>query len=160
MPANYFLKIEGIQGESTTLNHKDEIEVLAWNWSETQPSIAIVGGATPGRVQMHPFHVIAKSSSASPKLFLACAGGQHIPMAVFAAVKVISAQVQDYMTWKFSDVIVTSYQVGADKDETISTDEFNLEFSRVVLEYKPLKSDGSLGSPIMAEWDLRSPKPV
>ena len=32
---DYFLKIDGIPGESQDDEHKDEIEVVSWYWSET-----------------------------------------------------------------------------------------------------------------------------
>ena len=33
---DYFLQIEGIDGESTDKDHKDEIDVLAWSWGMSQ----------------------------------------------------------------------------------------------------------------------------
>ena len=30
--ADYFLKIPGVDGESTDAGHKNEIEILSWSW--------------------------------------------------------------------------------------------------------------------------------
>ena len=32
---DYFLKIEGVDGESTDGKHKNEIDVLSWSWGES-----------------------------------------------------------------------------------------------------------------------------
>ena len=32
---DYFIKFDGIKGESTDAKHKDEIDVESWSWGET-----------------------------------------------------------------------------------------------------------------------------
>jgi len=34
--ADYFLKLDGIPGESTDAKHKDEIELVSFSWGVTQ----------------------------------------------------------------------------------------------------------------------------
>ena len=34
---DYFLKFDGIKGESADVKHKDEIDVESWSWGETHP---------------------------------------------------------------------------------------------------------------------------
>jgi type VI secretion system secreted protein Hcp len=41
---DYFLKIDGIQGESKADRHKDEIDIESLSWGETQSGIFAVGG--------------------------------------------------------------------------------------------------------------------
>ena len=36
MAVDYFLKVEGIPGESLDAKHKDEIDVLGFNWGVSQ----------------------------------------------------------------------------------------------------------------------------
>jgi type VI secretion system secreted protein Hcp len=58
MPSSYFLKIDGIPGESLDSKHKDEIDVLSWSWGETQPAPANPGaGAGSGKVAITDLHV-------------------------------------------------------------------------------------------------------
>jgi type VI protein secretion system component Hcp len=33
---DYFIKFEGIKGESADAKHKDEIDVESWSWGETR----------------------------------------------------------------------------------------------------------------------------
>ena len=50
---DYFLKIDGIDGESTDNKHKNEIDVLSWSWGETQSgTMAGGGGGGAGKVAM------------------------------------------------------------------------------------------------------------
>lgn len=82
MADDYFLRIPGIEGESTDEKHKGEIEVLSWTWGETNPSSAVPGGGGgggAGRVQMQDLQFTTRVSKAGPKLFLACAAGERLP---------------------------------------------------------------------------------
>ncbi|MPZ51099.1 MAG: hypothetical protein GEU75_17675 [Dehalococcoidia bacterium] len=35
--ADYFLKVDGIEGESVDDKHPNEIDVLSWNWGVNRP---------------------------------------------------------------------------------------------------------------------------
>ncbi len=156
---DYFLKIDGIQGESASQKHKGEIEILSWSWGETQTGVhAGGGGAGFGKVQVGPFHFTAHSSLASPKLFLACANGQHIQKAVLTAARQVKGKAQDFLIWTLSEVIVTSFQIGASDADALPVDAFDLDFGKIEVDYKPIKADGSLGSPEKAGWDVKSNK--
>ena len=80
----YFLKIEEIEGESQDAKHKGETDIDSWSWGETQSGgSGIGGGSGAGKVVMQDLHFVTKVSKASPKLFLACASGQHLSKAPF-----------------------------------------------------------------------------
>ncbi len=53
MAIDYFLKLTGIQGESTSARHRDEIDVEMWSWGETATPVAGPGGGggAAGRVE-------------------------------------------------------------------------------------------------------------
>ena len=49
---DYFLKIDGIPGESGDAKHKDEIQVLSFSFGESQAgTMAFGGGGGAGKVQ-------------------------------------------------------------------------------------------------------------
>lgn len=53
MAVDYFLKIEGIEGESADEKHKNEIEVSSFQWEELQAGTFAQGsGGGSGKVQM------------------------------------------------------------------------------------------------------------
>ena len=157
MAADYFLQITGIAGESKEAKHKDWIDVLSWSFGEANPAVPSTGGgAAAGKVQMSDFNFMAVTSKASPKLFLACANGQHMKEAKLSAVKTGAMQ-QEYLSWTFSDVLVSSYQTTGSGGE-VSMDSVSLAFSKVKVEYAPQKADGSLDTPIVAGWDAKANK--
>src|SRR5258705_12211184 len=83
---DYFLKIDGIKGESQDSKHGGEIEIQSFSWGATQSgSFAQGGGGGAGKVNMQDFHFTGFHGVASPKLMLACATGEHIPSAVLTA---------------------------------------------------------------------------
>ena len=158
MAADYFLQITGVPGESTDAKHKDWIDVESWSWGETNSGSAHAGGgAGAGRVVINDFFFTTHVSKASPKLFLACASGQHLKEAKLVAVKPGKGQ-QEFLTWTFSDVLVTGYQTGGSDTEDAPRDQVSLNFAKLRVEYKAQKADGSLDAPIVAGWDAKANK--
>jgi type VI secretion system secreted protein Hcp len=157
MAADYFLQITGIAGESTDAKHKGWIDVEAWSWGETNAgAVSHGGGGAAGKVQMQDFHFTTRLSKASPALFLACATGQHMKEARLAGVRTGPMQ-QDFLTWTFTDVLVSGYQTGGSSGDLVM-DQVSLQFSKIKVEYKAQKADGSLGAPVSAGWDVKSNK--
>jgi type VI secretion system secreted protein Hcp len=158
--ADYFLQITGIAGESKEAKHKDWIDVLSWSFGETNAGTgATGGGAGAGKVQMSDFSFMKATSKASPKLFLACAQGQRMKEAKLSAVK-SGAMQQEYLSWTFSDVLISSYQTTGSSGDDVSMDSVSLAFSKVQVEYKAQKADGSLEAPVVAGWDVQASKKV
>src|SRR5256885_4223522 len=109
---DYFLKLDGIPGESADAKHKGEIDVLSWSWGESQEIAAAPGGGLgAGKVAMTDLHVSANLSKASPQLLLACAAGTHINSAVLTGRKPGKGQTE-FLTFSLSDVLVSGYQTG------------------------------------------------
>jgi len=155
--ADYYLQITGIAGESKEAKHKDWIDVLSWSFGESNAGAAAAGGgAGAGKVQMSDFNFMKATSKASPKLFLACAQGQRMKEAKLSAVKAGAMQ-QEYLSWTFSDVLISSYQTTGSGGD-ISMDSVSLAFAKVQVEYKPQNPDGSLGTPVVAGWDVMANK--
>src|SRR5580765_2343602 len=109
---DYFLKIDGIQGESKAGKHKDEIDIESFSWGETQSgTFAIGGGGGSGKVSMQDFHFTMPVNKASPALFLACAQGDHIKNAILTCRKAGRDQ-QEFLKVTMNDVLVSSFQIG------------------------------------------------
>ena len=68
---DYFLKIEGVDGESTDDKHKGEIELESFSWGETQRGTAGHGGGSgAGKVMPQDFNFVKKVDKASPVLLM------------------------------------------------------------------------------------------
>lgn len=106
------------------------------------------------KVQMQDFHFTMRVNKASPKLMLACATGEHIKEAILTCRKAGKEQ-QEYLKIKFSDLLVSSYQTGGSAGDVIPMDQISLNFSKIELEYKEQKPDGTLGGATKAGYDLK-----
>lgn len=150
---DYFLKIDGIEGESQDAMHKGEIAIDSWTWGERHPTSPGGGGGGAGRVSMNDFTFTMPFSKASPKLFLACAEGDHIKVAWLTARRGGGPKKDDYfLKWSFSDLLVSSYETDAD-DSQRPVDRVGFSFGKIEVEYKEQQQDGSLGNSTKAGWD-------
>jgi len=158
---DYFLKVEGVDGESADHKHKGEIQLESWSWGESQTGThSSGGGGGAGKVSMQDFHFVMKVNKASPKLMLACASGQHIPKATLVCRKAGTDQ-QEFLKIELDDVLVSSYQTGGSgHSDIVPTDQCSLNFAKIQFEYKEQKADGTLGAPTKAGWDLKANKKV
>jgi type VI secretion system secreted protein Hcp len=159
--ADFFLKIEGIEGESADHKHKAEIDVESWSWGEAQTGTHVHGGGGgAGKVAMQDFHFVMKINKASPKLFLACADGEHIKKAVLTCRKAGTEQ-QEFLKVTMSDLLVSSYQTGGSgHSDIVPTDQIALNYAKIEFEYKEQKPDGTLGGAVKAGWDVKANQKV
>lgn len=162
---DYFLKIEGVdKGESSDDKFKGSdgwIQIESWSFGANQGgTMQFGGGGGAGKVSMQDFHFTMKVNTASPKLFLACATGEHFKKATVHARKAGKTQ-QVFYTVTFSDCLVTSFQTsGSGSSDVIPMESISLNFSKIEIEYKEQKADGSTGAPVKTGYDLKANKAV
>ena len=157
---DYFLKIDGIEGESEDAKHKNEIQLQSWSWGATQSgSMAQGGGGGSGKVSMQDFHFTMLTNKASPKLMLSCANGKHIASASLITRKA-GEQQQEFLKYTFTDLLISSYQTGGSDGSGLPIDQISFNFSKIEQEYKEQKKDGTLGGPVTAGWDLKQNQKV
>jgi type VI secretion system secreted protein Hcp len=155
---DYFLKFDGIKGESNDANHKDEIDVESWSWGETHAAAGHTGGGGgAGKVQVQDFHFVMQFNKASVSLMKSCATGQHIKDATLSARKAGKEQ-QEYLTIKFNDVLISSYQTGGSEGAASQIDQVSFNFAKIDVMYKPQKADGSLDAGIHFKYDIKAHK--
>jgi type VI secretion system secreted protein Hcp len=158
---DFFLKIDGIPGESADSKHKDEIDIQSFSWGVTQGgTFSHGGGGGAGKATFQDLHFTMRVSKASPKLMLACADGEHIKKAVLIARKAGKEQ-QEFYKVTMSDLLVSSYQTGGSSSgEVLPVDQFSLNFAKVEVEYKVQNVDGTLGAATLAGYDIKANKKV
>jgi type VI secretion system secreted protein Hcp len=86
---------------------------------------------------------------------LCCANGEHIKSAILICRKAGKDQ-QEYLKVTFTDLLVASYTTnGTGAADVIPMDQIALNFTKVEMEYKEQKPDGSLGGAIKAFYDMK-----
>ena len=143
-----FLKIPGIDGESTDEKHKSEIDVLAWSWG---------GSAGPGKsVCVQDLSLTKWVDAATPGLIMNNVMGQVVPTATLVVRKGGEAQLE-YLTLTLKNVTVSSYSTGGSGGEDRLTENVTLHFEK--LEGKYQRQDpkgGAMGPPL--EWEVSDGK--
>jgi type VI secretion system secreted protein Hcp len=142
---DFFLKIEGIPGESQDAKHKGEIDVESWSWGEKMDTHRQGTGLGAGKVDMRPFQFVMKVNKASPKLALACALGDHIKEAILYCRKAGKVP-QEYYIVHLSTCLITSYETIAGDGTVVPLDKISMDFSKIEWEYREQKPDGTLAA--------------
>lgn len=155
---DYFLKIDGIDGESKDEKHKDQIEILSWSWgmSNTSASSAGRGGAGAGKVSMRDFSFVHAIDKATPKLLLACASGEHIKKAELSVRK--AGADKDYYMITLEDVLCTKLDQNGEQGAT--TEQISLNYSKIKVKYLTEARDGTVEEVLEAGWDVKANKSI
>lgn len=153
--ADVFLKLDGIPGESRDAQHTGQIEVLSWSWGVAQVAGG-GGGGGAGRPVAEDLSYTALASKAGPLLFDACASGRRVARADLF-VRRAGAKPVEYLHYILTDVLVASYRVGgSDPAETAGPiEQVSLDYSRLAVEYREIRPDGSLAPVVSSCWDFR-----
>ena len=142
MAFDSFLKIEGIDGESTDKAHPNEIVLESFSWGESNSGgSSSGGGGGAGKASLQDFHFTMATSKATPNLMLACATGAHLPQATLTCRKAGF----DFLKVRLRDCLVSSFQLGAHPTDTVysalggnedtPTDEATISFDRIDILY-------------------------
>lgn len=145
---DYFLKIDGIEGEAIDAGHKGEIVIESWSWGVSQSSAASGGGSRAGKPCTSPIHFTKRVDKATPPLMANAVSGMVVARAILIGRKSGEGQ-RDFLKYELKNVYVTSYQTGgASASDPI--DQFSLNFSTLTVEYKPQDEKGGLGAAVSA----------
>lgn len=156
MASDFFARIDGIRGESQDAHHKDEIQFVAWSWGVSHGAVA--GGAGAGaRPSFSDFSLTKIIDQASPKLFEACAKGQHISQAKMT-VRDAGAGQQEFLIITMNDVSITDVHQTCSTDDGGLVESVSMRCAKVKFEYKPQKVDGSLGAGVIFNFDVKANK--
>ncbi len=158
--ADYYLKLEGIDGESSDDKHKGEIELMSFSIGVSQAgSAGAGGGGGTGKARFHDFSITKTVDKSSPKLFLAGASHQHIKTGILTARKGGGGQ-QDYLQYKFENLTVDFYHKVGGHGKTVPEEHIKFSYEKIEVEYKEQKPDGTLGGAVKAGWHLAAHKKV
>jgi len=156
MAIDTHIKFDGVEGESTHVDHKGEVAVLSWSWGVSNVSHAAGGGSGKGKATPGDLHMTHLYDKASPVLAKKCAQGVHFPTVVITSRKSGEGQ-KDFLKITMKEVFITSVQPagssGGDINESVSMSYGNVEFA-----YKPQDEKGGLGGEVKFGWDVKTTK--
>lgn len=152
-----FLKIDGIEGEALDNNHKNEIEVLSWNWGVSQHSNMHSGsGGGSGKATVEDFTFVHYTDKASPNLLSYCLSGKHIKNIQFVIRKAGGTPLE-YLIIKFTDIIVTDVSMqGSVTDESRPREVVRFSFTKMTQDYVIQNAEGNKSGTISASYDIKA----
>lgn len=147
---DYFLKLEGVDGEATAKGHEKEIELLSYSWGVSNP------GASGARAQ--ELSVVKTMDKSTPKLMLSCATGQPIPLGVITLERPNPAGTGEpvpYLVITMSDILVSSYQTSSSSSDPMPVESLSLNFTKVEFKYTPYdRTTGEAQEPVVFQWEV------
>jgi len=161
MASDIFAKIGDIKGESADVKHKDEIEVMSFSWGLSNVAAALTdggsaGGAVAGRATFQHLSIEHTIDKASPLLIRACATGTHLKDATITHRKAGKGP-HEFLVVKLNDVMIAGVSHGGQSGQP-ALETVTLAFTKIELEYRPQKADGSLDASVFFKFDLKAHK--
>jgi type VI secretion system secreted protein Hcp len=161
MSADYFLKIDGVKGESTDSKHPDTIEIHSWSFGVSRPSTISASGAGTGKASFQDIHFTTFTvDSSGPMLFQLCASGKHIANAILFVRKQGGDQTTEYLQITMQDCIVSAITTGDLNGDGTPDETFSLAFTKILIDYTPQSATGQTQSPVHAGWDIKANKAI
>lgn len=155
MAVDYFLKLDGIQGESQEKNHKNEIQLLSFSWGASNvSSVSGTGGSGAGKVDLSDFSTMIFFDKSTPKFFKSICKGTHIPTGTLSATK--SGADKPYLKVDFKELFVTSLQISASSE--IPSVSVSFTYNEIKIDYSTQDEKGNLTSTGPVTWNLKESK--
>ena len=158
---DFFLKLDGIDGEAMDDKHKNEIEISSFSWGAANIGSGNVGtGSGTGKVAIQDLHISKFMDKASVPLFVACCTGKHIPTLTLTARRAGGEKQVEYCIIKATEVYVSGFNNAGSDPNMLAQETVSFNFSKIELKYTPQKEDGSGGPAINGGWDDKVNKKV
>jgi type VI protein secretion system component Hcp len=149
--ADIFLALDGIPGDSTDAQHKNEIAIESFAFLAKRTT-------TSKSTRFSGLRLDKVYDVSSPRLFAAATSGRHIKSAVVTFSTSADPSGTNVVTYKLSDVTLTSYEQGGANPDTKPLgsleEEIGLTPARVQVTEKTLGADGKPGPVVTSSWQV------
>lgn len=154
MAYDAFLKLDGMEGESTDDKYKGYVEVQSFSMGITHLTTvgSATGGAGSGRTSVGELQIQKVVDKSSAVLFQKCATGEHFAKGKLIVRKAGGTQME-YLIYNMENVFVTSIHFSSAGGEENANESLSLAYGKVGFDYHPQKPDGSQGPAIHGGWD-------
>lgn len=144
MAVDYFLKLDGIEGESADEKHKNQIQLMSWSWgASNMSSVAGTGGSGAGKVDMSDFNLMTYFDKSTPKFFKNISKGTHITKGTLEAVK-SGADGKPYLKIDFQEIFITGLQMSASSE--VPSVSITFTYNEIKVDYSQQDEKGNLVS--------------
>jgi type VI secretion system secreted protein Hcp len=155
--ADIFLAIDGIPGDSTDTRHKNQISIESFAFLAKRPSTRTTGAVRFSGLRLDKVYDVS-----SPRLLSAATSGRHLKSATVTFSTGSDPAGTNVLTYKLSDVAVSSYAQGGANPDTKPLgsleEEIGLTPARVQVTEKTFGADGSPGPVVTSNWQVPKSK--
>ena len=155
--ADIFLAIDGIPGDSTDAQHKNQISIESFAFLAKRPSTRTVGAVRFSGLRLDKVYDVS-----SPRILSAATSGRHLKSATVTFSTGSDASGTNVLTYKLSDVAVSSYEQGGANPDTKALgsleEEIGLSPARVQVTEKTFSSNGNPGPVVTSSWQVPKSK--
>jgi type VI secretion system secreted protein Hcp len=155
MASDFFLKLDGITGESTDAGYTGQIEIESFSIGASQAamsSTSAVGGLTGARADLTDLSISKSLDKSSPTLFNYCTTGKHIKTATICVCGANEAK-EVYLQYDLTDVVISSISTSGASGGVRPSESVSLRFATITVSYTPYASDGTKGATVKAMWN-------
>jgi type VI secretion system secreted protein Hcp len=155
--ADIFLAIDGIPGDSSDAQHKNQISIESFAFLAKRPSTRTVGAVRFSGLRLDKVYDVS-----SPRILSAATSGRHLKSATVTFSTGSDTGSTNVLTYKLSDVAVSSYEQGGANPDTKALgsleEEIGLSPARVQVTEKTFNSTGNPGPVVSSSWQVPKSK--
>jgi type VI secretion system secreted protein Hcp len=156
MAVDFFLKLDGIDGESQDDKHKNEITVSSFSWGAIQTtSVAGTGGSGAGKASLQDLNIMKHYDVASTPIYKALLTGTHIKTGVLTAVK-SGGDGSPFMTITLGELFVTSIQISGSSE--VPMEGVSFSYNTIKTQYAQQDETGKLNVKAAVGYNLKANK--
>jgi len=163
---NIYLKLDGIEGESTSGQGKGQIELHSWSHGITMPiSAGHASGISVkhGRCDHQDLTIVKHMDKTSPTLNLYTSGGNNIKSAVLTVFQADKADSDPILYYQIdlTDVLISSIHIHANGMDH-PTETVTLHYNSIKWTYATHTKDAPGGKKgnVATGWDLEANKKI
>ncbi len=161
MAFDAFLKLDGIEGDSTDDGHKKWIEILSYNHGLSQSiggSRSAGGAGTGGRCDHQDFSIVKELDKSTPALNLHVCNGKHIPKVTIELCRA-GEDKNLFMKYLLSDVVISTITPGGSGGGDMPLEDVSFNYGKIEWEYTATDpKTGAKGGVVKTHWDTEANK--
>lgn len=155
-----YLKLGNVKGNVTASGYEGQIAVMSVHFGVAR-SVSMEAGNVSNREASKPslseITITKLADNSVAALFKESLTGSSGQDAVLTFVRTGTDKVQDFMTYKLSDCIISSYSISAQGDEE-PVENISLSFSAIEVAYKDHDASNKTGNPQRAAYNIVTAK--
>jgi len=165
--ATIYMEMDGIKGNVTSENYKDQVEISFFNFSVSR-SIDMTPGSVAnresGNPQLSEIQLTKPLCNASPHLFNASVASAQGKPCKIHFVRTADGASAEFMTYELSDCVISGYSISAEGsdvgDGSPPLENIVLSYTKLIVSHTQYDKSNKVGQPVRSGYDLALAKSV